>query len=84
MGSDYIKTLVTYRPECLNEPDKQGFTLLHKAIYWNKPGIAEYLMVQDGIELNDMEGKSPLAWAKEKGYAEIIKLLKHLPCYKSD
>ncbi len=25
---DYIKTLVTYRPECLNKPDKQGIYLI--------------------------------------------------------
>jgi len=58
--------------------DQKRFSMpLHAACYQGNYSVAQLLLRQPGIELNtiDIDGRTPLMWAVERGHEGIIDLL---------
>src|SRR6056297_1729302 len=60
----------------LNKKNKEGMTLLHKAIYYNKPGMVKYLVKNDAnLNAKDTAGRSSLLYSlfmRQPGIAKYL------------
>ena len=79
--SAYSQGIFIYPYICeeINAIDGQGRTLLHLATYYGHKEAVEYLLVWFGginRNLEDNDGNTPLEIALEKGYEEIIDILR--------
>jgi len=71
-----VRILLKSNSELLNILDKDGMTLLHRAIETSKTNIAGYLIEQGAdINLKDKDNDSPLHYAAILGNLEIAKIL---------
>ena len=61
----------------LNQRDEKMTTALHWASFAGAEKIVEYLLVQEGIEINpvDSEGLTPLHLATTYGNSKVVKKL---------
>ena len=60
----------------LNAVDDEGNTALHLCADWNKGSIAKMLLEHGAIPgVRDGSGKTPMFYAIEKGYYEVVEVL---------
>ena len=73
------KALLDERPEELNIPSPDGFSLLGYACFFNQPAIARYLIVEKGANVNQPSANAfkvtPLHSAAHHGATELVRLL---------
>ncbi|CAC5358040.1 unnamed protein product [Mytilus coruscus] len=71
-----VKMLFSYQAD-INKCDETGWSSLHVAIYWNHKEEVAYLCDHGnaGINLSNKEGESPLHFACQKGYEDVVTLL---------
>ena len=74
-----VKYLIEERNVDVNLQDKSdGYTLLIQAVEYGNINIVEYLLDKGAdIIKTDIEGKTAIDIAKEKGFEEILELLNH-------
>ncbi|MBL0317951.1 MAG: ankyrin repeat domain-containing protein [Alphaproteobacteria bacterium] len=74
-----VKTLVSAHAD-INKPDLNGRTPLDRALYNNKLDVADYLLTQDGIQINQPahDNSTPLhqALRSSKNFSMVKPLLK--------
>ena len=61
-----------------HEPDSRRFTSpLHVACYQSYSDVTELLLSRPGVEINalDIDGRTPLMWAADKGNKKIVAML---------
>jgi ankyrin repeat protein len=73
------KALLDERPEELNIPSPDGFSLLGYACFFNQPAIARYLILEKGANVNQPSANAlkvtPLHSAAHHGATELVRLL---------
>jgi ankyrin repeat protein len=72
-----MQMLLDTRPDCVNQKDKHGRTLLMQATRHNKKGAVQLLLNygKAEVETQDMDGLTPLLCATTIGDLDLVKLL---------
>lgn len=61
----------------LNPTNDYGHSSLHVAAMHGSHDIARLLLEREGVEMDskDRDGRTPLSWAVEEGYVEVVQML---------
>ena len=71
-----VKALVTDDPDLLHKTDRNGWSALHIASYYDASDILTYLLTQGlSADIKDLHGVTPLHVAVEEGNANAVRIL---------